>query len=87
MVKGSHIKNNLFIFKILLGTRGPVWINGTYPQNIGETKELVACARFSKECCMRSWNVQVKKCPENQSFFFIYHLIEVAGCPMAYCAG
>ena len=79
--------NHCIHFHIYLGTRGPVWIDGNYTMPVGETKELVACARVKENCCLRSWKVKVKKCFKNESSFFVYYLKEADGCPMAYCAG
>ena len=69
------------------GTRGPIWLRGNYPKQVGETKTLLACARIKNECCARRWNVGVKKCSQKNETFYIYYLEIVPGCPMAYCAG
>ena len=69
------------------GTRGPIWVKGSYPKQDGETRTLLACARILTKCCARSWNVEVKKCFEKNESFFVYNLKEAPGCPMAYCAG
>ena len=72
---------------LTLGTRGPVWLNGSNPANVGEIKTLTACARVRSNCCRLQWNIQVKKCSEMSTMYFVYKLQIVLGCPMAYCAG
>ena len=69
------------------GTRGSVWLNGTHPVIVNETKEIQACARVRSDCCFLRWNIQVKKCYEPPNHFFVYYLVATPGCPMAYCAG
>ena len=81
----QHLKQVLSY--LILGTRGPVWLNGSNPVNVGENKTLTACARVRSECCRLHWNIQVKKCSEMSTMFFVYKLQAVRGCPMAYCAG
>ena len=72
---------------LILGTRGPVWLNGSNPANVGETTTLTVCARVKSQCCRLHWNIQVKKCSEMSTMFFVYKLQAVPGCPIAYCAG
>ena len=69
------------------GTKGPVWLNGTHPVIVNETKTIRACTRVSSNCCFLRWNIQVKKCYEPPNHFFVYHLVATPGCPIAYCAG
>ena len=78
---------NHILSYLILGTRGPVWLNGSNPAIVGKKATLTVCARVKSECCRLHWNIQVKKCFEMSTMFFVYNLKAVPGCPIAYCAG
>ncbi|XP_057308609.1 von Willebrand factor D and EGF domain-containing protein-like isoform X3 [Hydractinia symbiolongicarpus] len=69
------------------GSKGSVWLDGTNPTTVGETKKMKACLRAGTICCSRIWEVRVKKCSKNGKEYFVYYLPPTPGCPMRYCAG
>ena len=87
LVLVSHQYLRHILLYLILGTRGPVWLNGSNPANIGKDTTLTVCARINSDCCHLHWNIQVKKCSERGTMFFVYKLQAVPGCPIAYCAG
>ena len=87
LVLVSHQYLRHILLYLILGTRGPVWLNGSNPANIGDYTTLTVCARIKSQCCRLHWNIQVKKCSKRGTMFFVYKLQAVPGCPIAYCAG
>lgn len=65
------------------GTVAPVWIKGTHPTVINETKSVTACTKIFRESCKVKKTIRIKKCKG----YFVYLLRKTFGCSMAYCAG
>eukprot|EP00058_Branchiostoma_floridae_P018182 XP_002603671.1 hypothetical protein BRAFLDRAFT_98619 [Branchiostoma floridae] len=65
------------------GTPGPVWMNGTHPDEPGVVADATACAHVGRNCCQFPSAMRVKNCGD----FFVYYLTRTPGCGMAYCAG
>ena len=65
-------------------TAYPIWLDGTLPNNLGETVERTACVRSDSKTCYSSLTtqIQVRNCGE----YFLYLLTDTKGCSLRYCA-
>ena len=73
------------------GTLHPIWLRtptGTHPRPSTKAAPVtvMACVNINERNggCFHSFNVGVKFCPDN---YFVYYLVPMPSCSIAYCAG
>lgn len=69
------------------GTYAPIWMTPPHPTAADGIVNRTACINYNnmKNGCI-PLAIKVKYCNTNESFY-VYHLVQTFGCPIAYCAG
>ncbi|XP_072273144.1 uromodulin-like [Pyxicephalus adspersus] len=65
------------------GVNTAIWLNGTHPTIEDGLVSRTACAAWLHQCCVFSFNVSVKACPDG---FYVYKLNQLFDSYNGYCA-
>ncbi|XP_071955890.1 uncharacterized protein [Antedon mediterranea] len=67
------------------GTKYPVWINGTYPENGDPIQNVTGCVDFNGTVCAYSMAICIKACPTEDGQYFVHYLTDTPEPYMGYC--
>ena len=67
------------------GTNVAGWLNGNHPEAVGELVEREVCFPDTEPCSYKL-QIQVIKCNEWVSDYYIYYFEETPTCYMRYCS-
>merc|ERR1719270_412181 len=64
------------------GTSATGWLNGSHPNNLGDTVDMEVCFNGGSDKCQWMVSIQVKNC----GHFYLYYLEDTPYCPLRYCS-